>query len=434
MKDSALKIAPAINSIEEKVALNHKPQIVGNDRLILFALWLLVFSASSQIMIISPMLPQIGRELNVAEQVQGTLVSAYALMVGVFALVIGPISDKIGRRHILLIGSGAMTLALMLHSVATDYWSFLFVRACAGAAGGMLSGSAVSYVGDYFPNERRGWATGWIMSSTALGQIAGVPLGTVLADSFGIRTPFLMFAVTMAVTFILVWRCVPQPEVERATDKITVAGALKKYWELLHRAEVRAGAAAFTLMFLSLALFIIFLPKWLAGEFGATQRQIASLFLVGGIANAVTGPIAGRLSDRIGRKALILGSCLGLTVLTPLVTFVTNAFWIAYPIFFLTMVLVAARMSPFQALLSTLSSGRERGSLMSLVISLGQVGFAAGGTFAGFAYKYYGYRSNTYLGGIAVFLMAVLVWRYLPEPRGKVVDENIQSPLAPAGA
>ncbi len=100
----------------------------GNDRLILFALWLLVFSASSQIMIISPMLPQIGTELNVPEAMQGTLVSAYALMVGVFALVMGPISDKIGRRRILLLGTGAMTLALVLHGVARDYYTFLFVR------------------------------------------------------------------------------------------------------------------------------------------------------------------------------------------------------------------------------------------------------------------------------------------------------------------
>ncbi len=396
----------------------------GNDRLILFALWLLVFSASSQIMIVTPMLPQIGRELDVAEQVQGTLVSAYALMVGVFALVIGPISDKIGRRRILLLGSGAMTLALVAHGAATDYWSLLFVRACAGAAGGMLSGSAVSYVGDYFPNERRGWAMGWVMSSTSLGQIAGLPLGIILADSFGFRAPFLMFAVTMALTFLLVWRCVPQPDVERATAKITVAGALKTYWLLLHRSDVRAGAAAFALMFISLAFFIVFLPKWLVSEFGATQKQIASLFLVGGIANAVTGPIAGRLSDRVGRKVLILGSCLGLAVLIPSVTFVTDSFWIAYPIFFVTMVLVAARMSPFQALLSGLARGNERGSLMSLVISLGQVGFAIGGTFAGFAYTYYGYRSNTYLGGIAVLLMAVLVWRYLPEPRGDTVDKD----------
>jgi MFS family permease len=80
--------------------------------LIVFALWLLVFSASSQIMIISPILPQIGQELDIADAVLGTLVSAYALMVGVFAIISGPISDRIGRRRILLIGTGVMAVAL----------------------------------------------------------------------------------------------------------------------------------------------------------------------------------------------------------------------------------------------------------------------------------------------------------------------------------
>ncbi|HEY0100597.1 MAG TPA: MFS transporter [Pyrinomonadaceae bacterium] len=90
----------------------------SKDHLILSALWLLVFSASSQIMIVSPMLPQLGRELNVPEAVQGTLVSACALMVGLFALIIGPVSDKVGRRRVLLLGSGAMCLTLALHSAA----------------------------------------------------------------------------------------------------------------------------------------------------------------------------------------------------------------------------------------------------------------------------------------------------------------------------
>src|SRR5690606_26035328 len=70
--------------------------------LVVFALWLLVFSASSQIMILSPILPRVGEQLGVADAALGTLVSAYSLMVGVFAILCGPVSDRIGRRRILL--------------------------------------------------------------------------------------------------------------------------------------------------------------------------------------------------------------------------------------------------------------------------------------------------------------------------------------------
>ncbi len=62
--------------------------------LVVFALWLLVFSASSQIMIISPILPQIGRELDVQDSLLGTLVSAYSFMVGLFAIISRPGPDR----------------------------------------------------------------------------------------------------------------------------------------------------------------------------------------------------------------------------------------------------------------------------------------------------------------------------------------------------
>ena len=126
---------------------------------VVFTLWLLVFSSASQTMIISPILPQIGDDLDIADAVLGTLVTAYSLMVGLFAILSGPVSDRIGRRRILLVGCGVMTVALASHGLVDSYWSFLGVRVFAGMAGGVLSGAAVSYIGDYFPYDRRGWAT-----------------------------------------------------------------------------------------------------------------------------------------------------------------------------------------------------------------------------------------------------------------------------------
>ena len=87
--------------------------------IIIFALWLLVFSASSQIMIITPILPLIGEELGIGESRLGTLVSAYAIMVGIFAIVAGPVSDKIGRRRILLLGTAEPLRIPPAHPVPT---------------------------------------------------------------------------------------------------------------------------------------------------------------------------------------------------------------------------------------------------------------------------------------------------------------------------
>ena len=243
--------------------------------LIVFSLWLLVFSASSQIMIISPILPQIGRDLRIAEALLGTLVTAYSLMVGVFAVISGPVSDRIGRRRILVIGAGVMTLALLSHYFVTDYLSFLVVRVFAGAAGGILSGAAVSYVGDYFPYDRRGWAVGWVMSGSAFGQIVGIPLGVILAGHFGFRAPFYLFALTMALTFVLIWLRIPQPPVGKRQERLTALGALRDYGVLLRRREVRAAAAAYFLMFLGVSLYVVYFPTWLEESVGFSANQIA---------------------------------------------------------------------------------------------------------------------------------------------------------------
>ena len=90
----------------------------------------------------------------------------------------------------------------------------------------------------------------------------------------------------------------------------------------------------------------------------------------------------------------------------------------AYVFFFATMVLVAMRISPFSALLTALVSDERRGSLMSLTVALGQLGFALGGAVAGPLYAEVGYGSNAVLGAAFVLLMGLIVWHFIPEPDG----------------
>ncbi|CAN5648502.1 MFS transporter [soil metagenome] len=392
--------------------------------LVVFTLWLLIFSASSQIMIIAPILPLVGDTLGIREGLLGTLVSAYSIMVGIFAVISGPFSDRLGRRRILLLGSGLMTLGLLSHMAVQGYWSFMLVRVLTGVAGGILSGSAISYVGDYFPYERRGWATGWVMSGAAFGQILGIPMGVVLAGAFGFRIPFLIFAATMGATFLLALFRLPQPDVVRSTHPVTIRRALGDYAAMLRRREISAAAGAFFLMFLGVSLYVVYLPTWLERGIGATANEIALLFLVGGVANVIVGPQAGRISDRIGRKGLILASCAGLSVVMALTTVVITSVPRAYPWFFLVMALVAMRIGPFSALLTALVSDDRRGSLLSLTVALGQVGFAVGGTVAGLLYASTGYGFTSVLAGVSVLGMGVVVWTLVPEPRGLAIGAH----------
>ena len=66
-------------------------------------------------MILSPILPRIGDELAIPDALLGTLVSVYSIMVGIFAILAGPVSDKVGRRQILILGCASMAAALFMH-------------------------------------------------------------------------------------------------------------------------------------------------------------------------------------------------------------------------------------------------------------------------------------------------------------------------------
>lgn len=394
-----------------------------NPYLIIFALWMLVFSASSQVMIIAPILPKIGEALNTPQELLGNLITVYAVMVGVFAIIMGPFSDKIGRRKILMIGTGALSVFLFGHYWIVNFSSFLVVRALAGMAGGVLSGAAVAYVGDYFPYERRGWANGWVMSGIAVGQILGIPIGTFFAENYGFRSPFLVFGVVMAFTFILIALKVPQPGVELYKDKLTALSSLKKYLELLKRNDVKAVAFSYLLMFLSLSVFIIYFPTWLEESFNTSLTTIGYIFAAGGIANVIAGPSSGWISDKIGRKNMIITSCLGLSILMYFTTRFITEIGFAFILFPVAMILIAMRISPFQALSSELVQSNNRGTMMSLLVAIGQVGYGIGGIVAGPLYISSGYASNTYFGAISILIMAFIVWKFVPEP--KLVKEPI---------
>jgi predicted MFS family arabinose efflux permease len=403
----------------------------ANPYLILFALWLMMFSASSQLIIMVPILPEIAETLGVNAFWRGMLLTSYALSLGVSALVTGPASDRIGRRRILLYGTGLMAVTLALHTVAADYELLLTMRLLAGVGGGMLSGGSVAYVGDYFRYEHRGWANGWVMSGTAFGQVAGVPIGKLLATGFGYRWPFLLFALTMGMAAVLIWRFVPEPDADLDETPLTPRRFVDKYRGLLRGSNVAAAVGAYFLMFCGFGLFTSFLPTWLESPIGVSSYGIALLFAIGGSANVLASPLAGRLSDRIGRKPLVVWSSVGLGLLTAAAPVFIVGFSSAAGLFFCAMVMVGIRISPLQSLLTALVPDQNRGLLMGLAMSVGQAGFGIGSFFASATFAAYGYASNALMGAAATVAMAVLVHRGLPEPSLRPRDDRTPDDSSP---
>jgi predicted MFS family arabinose efflux permease len=409
--------------------LNPRP---SPDHLVLLALWVMVFSVSSQFMVVAPILPRIAEQLSVPPASLGLLVSGYALAVGVVAVVMGPVSDRVGRRRMLLAGTAVMAVALAMHGLARDFASLLTVRVLAGAGGGILTGAAAAYVGDYFPYHRRGWALGWVMSGMAAGQILGVPIGALVAERAGFRLPFLLFGATMALGWAVAWFFLPQPNVAPSGDALSPAAGLRHYASLLARPGVVAGAAAYLAIFTGSAFFVVYFPGWLEAARGTSPAEVAAVFSAGGVATILVGPRAGRLSDAIGRRVVVIAASLGMALLLALAPWGVRGAWSAGALFFLLMALVAARSSGLDAALTEIVPGAQRGSMMSLLMATGQLGFGAGGALAGYLYGTIGYAANSALAAAAALGVALIAWRFLPEPERAPGPRTRRSGFAPA--
>ena len=389
----------------------------------LAALWLLVFSVTTQTMILAPILPRVAEQLHISEGRVAWISTGYSVAVALVAVVAGPVSDRVGRRRMLLAGAAAMTVGLALHALALGFGSFLAVRVLTGAGGGVLTGATAAYVGDYFPPERRGWANGWVMSGMAAGQVLGIPVGTLLAARSGFRAPFLVFAATMGIAWLMIVRWVPHAEVELQRSPLGARYLVRHYRALLEKREAAVAVLSSFGMFGGTALYILFLPTWLEEARGATPGQVALLFAIGGAATVLTGPPAGRLSDRTGRKRLVIGASIGLALGIAATVPLARSMAGAYLLFGGTMALFAARASPFQAMMAEIVPDRQRGSLMSLSMAVGQAGSGMGSALAGATYAYWGFGGNTIVAACAALAMAALVALYLPETmrRGKAI-------------
>ena len=127
--------------------------------------------------------------------------------------------------------------------------------------------------------------------------------------------------------------------------------------------------------FAGVGLFVVYFPTWLETTLGFSAGQVSAVYVLGGIANVLAGPRAGRLSDRIGRKPVIVAASAGVGVLmasAPLVAAWPPA---AFGLFFGIMALAASRISPLQALLTEMVPAARRGAFMSLTAATGNAGF-----------------------------------------------------------
>src|SRR3954464_13142415 len=152
------------------------------ERIVLLVLAAVQFTSIVDFMVVMPLGPQLMRTLAIDAFRFGLVVSAYTLSAGMMGLVASSLIDRFDRRAAFLWLYAGFLVGTLLCGLAPTYAALLVARVVTGAFGGVLGGMAMAIIGDVFPDERRGRATGFLMSAFSLASIVGVPFGLYLGN------------------------------------------------------------------------------------------------------------------------------------------------------------------------------------------------------------------------------------------------------------
>lgn len=391
-----------------------------NEKLVLFLLASINFTHILDFMIMMPLGNYLMPYFKITTQQFSFLVSAYTFSAAISGFTAAFFVDRFDRKKVLLLGYTGFLLGTIACGISPTYHLLLISRTIAGLFGGLIGAQVLSIISDIFPYEKRGKAMGSVMSAFALASSIGVPFALYLANLISWHAPFLLVGILGVVLVPLLLKHIP------AMDKhINNSEEKKSKFESLIMIK-NSNKLMLTLLFACLMmlghfLIIPFINPYMVFNNGYSKNITPMIYMVGGAASFISSGILGKLSDIHG-KLKIFSICILLSL--PLVIFVTHVppipFWIVLIGFAIWFTISTGRGIAGSALISNFVDAKYRGSFMSYISSVQQLGTSLASFIAGLIvvkaadgkilhYKYLGYLSILIL--VLTFLLANFLFK-----------------------
>lgn len=374
------------------------------------------------VQIFSPILPLLSKDFRISIVTAGMAVTAYSIAAAIGALIIGPLSDRFGRLIFLRAAAAIFAVASILAFAAPRFGAYVSARTLAGLAGGTMSACIVAQIADLIPFERRGRAMGLVGAMYSVAAVAGVPVGALLADSYGWRSIYLVFALPALLLAIFMHRMQQAVDNHFVNNGAMLASRkrakgmrnavylqLANYGRFWTNSDTRQG------LMLSLAFsgaaggLITYLGIWLSRDFSMPVKLIGLVFLATGLSALLGAFGGGWLSDRLGKRRVIGLSSIALAIVMLLNYFVASradvlAFCIAGAL------AMALREGPYQALITELIPMYERGAYIALRNANSQLAIAGAAVIGGLLFERFGFAAVAGFAGLCSLWAAVIVY------------------------
>lgn len=377
-----------------------------------------MFTHIMDFMIIMPLGPQLIRIFEISAWQFSLLVASYTVTAGVAGFLAAFVIDRYDRKQSLLFIYTGFTLGTIACAVAPSYFFLLFARSLSGVFGGILGALILAIVSDAVPLERRAQAIGTVMASFGAASVFGVPFGLFLASEFSWHAPFLFLGGLAAVIAVLIVMYVP-----RMTKHLSGNGhasPLQVLKNIFGRPNPRLGLTFTSALMMGHFTIIPLVATYMVGNVGFSEREIAYIYLVGGVCTLFFSPMVGRLADKHGKLKIF--TIFGSLVILPIVT-ITNLtpvpLGVALVITAIFFIFSNGRMVPSTTMETAVITPDIRGSYMSIrsavqSMTSGLASLVAGlivteqpSVFGGAAKALVNYE---YVGIIAVFFSLVSLY------------------------
>ncbi len=281
----------------------------------MYQVWMLAISLAilqTGFGIVMPIFPYYIVELGVGATELGILAASFAVTRILFAGPLGRLSDKVGRKPVLLGALVGFAIANVAYAMAENVVVMILARAMEGAVSAGFFPAANAFVSDMTIAENRGTAMGYLSMGNMVGFIIGPMVGGGLAQFLGLKLPFIVAAIATMVTFVAVTILLVEPV--RAADSIEPEEVvtripLREVFSRNLKAYTALGAAMFTNMFAMGILEVAFLLDAVV-RFHVSPFEIGVFFGLIGVFTVFGNVGFGYISDRMGRKWLIVGGAL----------------------------------------------------------------------------------------------------------------------------
>lgn len=260
--------------------------------------------------LLSALLPFIRDAFGLSYLESGFAVTAYTIASGVTNAPWGLLADRIGARRVIVGGLVLIGVASIAIGGSVSYWQLLLALMVMGVASGTYHAPASAIIAETFSRARRGIAMGTHTTAGHLSFFAAPLVAGTLAAAGTWRTPYLVFAAAPIACALLLWRVAPPGT--RAEGR---HDWLATFTEIGAVARKIGGLVSLSIVFqVLLSAALAFLSLYLVDARGIAPAVAAALFGVPQLAGLVGAPLAGTISDRFGRRVVLL---VGLAITGP---------------------------------------------------------------------------------------------------------------------